>query len=124
MTRQSERRFGRSNKPSPAPVQPDRELAADIAAMLSSLPDAFPETAQKDADKPGRRDARQPRPFADPFEQLIEEEFAQPSSAPPADDAQSLSRRIIERLEEFNLSSVSRLRIEVHAGVVVVAGEV
>lgn len=40
------------------------------------------------------------------------------------DDSQSLSQQIMEHLEKHKIAAVSQLRIEVHEGVVVVAGEV
>jgi hypothetical protein len=99
--------------------------------MFADLPDAEPEDFFGDlnADKPhgtlpsvpnlpkahGRTGSRpQPPPS-----------MTRPHDEPVAAiDPQSVSQQIIEHLEKYKIAAVSRLRIEVHDGVVVVAGEV
>src|SRR5262249_19571685 len=105
--------------PSAAPPPP---VARQSAPASESDPfDALIE-ADFNASSADRR-ARAPQPVAIPFPQS-----PQTSSGAAAEhqsvDHGSLSRQIMQRLEKYNLSAVSQLRIEVHGGVVVVAGEV
>jgi hypothetical protein len=111
-----------SGEPSLAPELSSAESM--FAKMLADLPDAD--------EPPGKRPAaphslarapqraagsrRQP-PAATRILSRSEEPVA-------ALDPQSVSQQIMEQLEKYNIAASSRLRIEVHDGVVVVAGEV
>jgi hypothetical protein len=112
--------------------QPNAEAADDnmFSGMLADLPDAGDGAAQEEASPtkaPEEVFDYDPRPSA----RARKAASAAPKSARPAArapaapiDPQSVSQQIMEHLEKHKIAAVSRLRIEVHDGVVVIAGEV
>jgi hypothetical protein len=94
---------------------PDAELEdsfGDLNAVEppSAFP-AVPNLPKSHGRTSGRRQplSSRPRPHDEPVAAI---------------DPQSVSQKIMEHLEKHKIAAVSRLRIEVHDGVVVVAGEV
>jgi hypothetical protein len=98
--------------------------SANFTDMLAGLPDAEPGTA--DAQPAVVREqsismAAPPQVVARLPKRRTPAPVEQPVSAI---DGQFITRRIMEQLEKHKTPAVSQLRIEVHNGVVIVAGEV
>lgn len=115
----SPNRSARIDEPQAAIVQP-----ANFTEMLAGLADVEPGAVVA----PPTAVRRQATSVAAPAQ--VAARFSKRRTPPPAEvpvapvDGQFITRQIMEQLEKHKIATVSQLRIEVHNGVVIVAGEV